>query len=89
MISNSGHLPEGDDLLTKEDIVKIKRCLYALQRDGLPPITTHNVINDAEDPVLNNIRRCHLFNTVNDRVKVRISCVTFSGVTNFSFVPCR
>lgn len=66
----TGHLPEGNDLLTKEDMVKIKRCLYALQRDGLPPITTHNVINDAEDPVLNNIRRCQLFNTVNDRVKI-------------------
>lgn len=39
-----GKLPEADDMLTKDDIVKLKRCLYALQRDGLPPITTHNVV---------------------------------------------
>lgn len=41
----SGNLPDSSQLLTKEDVVKIKRCLYALQRDGLPPITTHNVVS--------------------------------------------
>lgn len=41
----SGFLPHSDELLTKEDTVKIKRCLFALQRDGLPPITTHNVVS--------------------------------------------
>ncbi|XP_054259800.1 glycogen [starch] synthase-like [Macrosteles quadrilineatus] len=66
----SGRLPNAEELLTKEDKVKVKRCLYALQRTGLPPITTHNVIDDWADPVLACIRRCHLFNTVHDRVKV-------------------
>lgn len=41
----SGRLPDSSELLTKEDIVKVKRCIYALQRDGLPPITTHNVVS--------------------------------------------
>ncbi|KAG8225796.1 hypothetical protein J437_LFUL005603 [Ladona fulva] len=66
----SGRLPEPDEFLRKEDTVKIKRCIYALQRDGLPPVTTHNVVDDLNDPVLNAIRRCQLFNTVNDRVKI-------------------
>ncbi|XP_031785910.1 glycogen [starch] synthase isoform X1 [Nasonia vitripennis] len=66
----SGRMPENKDLCLKEDLMKIKRCLYALQRNGLPPITTHNIIDDWNDPVLNAIRRCNLFNTVNDRVKV-------------------
>jgi hypothetical protein len=52
-------------------MVKIKRCIYALQRDGLPPITTHNVVDDWNDPVLSSVRRCQLFNTIHDRVKVR------------------
>lgn len=64
-------MPESDELLLKEDKVRIKRCLYALQRNDLPPITTHNVIDDWSDPILNSIRRCHLFNTIHDRVKVR------------------
>ncbi|GBP56651.1 Glycogen synthase [Eumeta japonica] len=65
-----GHLPEASDLLLKEDTVRLKRCIYALQRDGLPPVTTHNVVDDWSDPVLNSVRRCELFNTVHDRVKV-------------------
>ncbi|XP_058447897.1 glycogen [starch] synthase [Malaya genurostris] len=65
-----GHLPDGNDLLTKEDIVKIKRCLYSLNRDSNPPVTTHNVVDDWNDPVLESVRRCQLFNTKYDRVKV-------------------
>lgn len=52
------------------DLLLFCRCLYALQRNGLPPITTHNVVDDWNDPVLNAVRRCNLFNTVHDRVKV-------------------
>lgn len=65
-----GHLPESNELLTKDDMVKIKRCLYGLQRDGLPPVTTHNVVDDWNDPVLSGVRRCNMFNTINDRVKI-------------------
>ena len=35
-----------------------------------PPITTHNVVNNEQDPVLSCIRRCQLFNQRTDRVKV-------------------
>ena len=44
-----------------------------LQRSNLPPIVTHNVINDATDPVLEAFRRCHLFNHSEDKVKVSIA----------------
>jgi glycogen(starch) synthase len=53
----SGRLPNPNELLQKDDMVKIKRCIYALQRDGLPPITTHNVVDDWNDPVLIAVRR--------------------------------
>lgn len=66
----SGRLPNQDEILQKEDMVKIKRCLYSLQRSSLPPITTHNVVEDWKDPVLTSLRRCNLFNSVHDRVKV-------------------
>jgi glycogen(starch) synthase len=66
----SGRLPESEELLLKEDTVRLKRCIYAAQRVSLPPITTHNVVDDATDPVLNNFRRCNLFNEKHDRVKV-------------------
>ncbi|KZS05401.1 putative Glycogen synthase [Daphnia magna] len=66
----SGRLPDADEMLQKEDTVRLKRCIYATQRDTLPPITTHNVVDDATDPVLNSFRRCRLFNEKSDRVKV-------------------
>jgi glycogen synthase len=69
-ILTSGQLPNPADLLTKDETVKIKRCLYGLQKEGLPPITTHNIVDDWNDPVLASVRRCNLFNGVSDRVKV-------------------
>ena len=65
-----GRLPESSELLTREDNVRLKRCIYSMQRSCLPPITTHNVVNDGEDPVLRSLRRCHLFTDKSDRVKV-------------------
>jgi len=41
-----------------------------MKRHNLPPIVTHNMVNDAEDPVLAQLRRCQLFNHPSDRVKV-------------------
>ncbi|GBN38376.1 Glycogen [starch] synthase [Araneus ventricosus] len=65
-----GRLPTSEELLTSEDIVKLKRCIYASQRTSLPPICSHNMIDDSNDPVLSHLRRCHLFNKREDRVKV-------------------
>jgi len=69
-ISLRGEIPSGKDLLVQEDVVKLKRCIYAAQTSALPPICTHNVIDDGVDPVLCAIRRCCLFNNRTDRVKV-------------------
>ncbi|XP_014681796.1 PREDICTED: glycogen [starch] synthase-like [Priapulus caudatus] len=66
----SGKIPQGEDILKSEDIVKLKRCIYATQRNTMPPICTHNMVDDNNDPVLNNLRRCNMFNNRTDRVKV-------------------
>lgn len=65
-----GCVPEPGDLLTRDDLTKLKRCIFAAQSTPPPPITTHNVVNELQDPVLNCIRRCQLFNSRSDRVKV-------------------
>lgn len=65
-----GKIPDPSDLLTRDDLTKLKRSIFAAQSSPLPPITTHNVINEQNDPVLNAFRRCHLFNSSSDRVKV-------------------
>ena len=62
--------PENKDLLTSSDRVLLRRRMFAMKRDTLPPVVTHNMKNDSEDPILNQIRRVHLFNHPSDRVKV-------------------
>lgn len=65
-----GQIPKGDEVLTQADMVRLKRCIFSAQRSCLPPICTHNVVDDNTDPVLSNLRRCRLFNDRYDRVKV-------------------
>ncbi|KAJ3374300.1 glycogen synthase isoform 1 [Allomyces arbusculus] len=65
-----GHTPDPMSLMTSEEMVTLKRRIYALKRDPLPPVVTHNMTDDSNDPVLGSIRRLRLFNDRNDRVKV-------------------
>jgi len=63
-------VPDEKDLITAQDKIMLRRRLFAMKRSTLPPIVTHNLVNDTEDPILNQIRRCQLFNHPSDRVKV-------------------
>uniref|UniRef100_A0A4W4DT78 Glycogen [starch] synthase n=1 Tax=Electrophorus electricus TaxID=8005 RepID=A0A4W4DT78_ELEEL len=65
-----GQLPEVSKLLDKEDFTMMKRAIFATQRQGLPPVCTHNMLEDSTDPILSCIRRIGLFNSAQDRVKV-------------------
>ncbi|KAG7191772.1 glycogen synthase isoform 1 [Scheffersomyces spartinae] len=66
----SNEVPSIDELIKPADRVLLKRRIFALKRDGLPPIVTHNMADDNTDPILNQIRRVRLFNTPEDRVKI-------------------
>jgi len=59
-----------DDLLSPEDNILLKRRIFALKRNTLPPVTAHNMSDDSNDPILNQIRRVQLYNQRNDRVKI-------------------
>ncbi|KAJ5451619.1 Glycogen synthase [Penicillium cf. griseofulvum] len=64
------NMPDDKDLITSQDRVMLRRRLFGMKRHGLPPIVTHNMHNDSEDPILNQLRRVQLFNHSSDRVKV-------------------
>lgn len=60
------------------------------QRHSLPPVTTHNMLDDSADPILSNIRRISLFNSRNDRVKVDLlsrSLICCLGLYSVSILP--
>jgi len=61
---------KSEDLVHEDDVVKLKRHIFALKRESLPPIVTHNMVDGGADLVLNELRRLRLFNSSSDRVKV-------------------
>ncbi|CAG8494010.1 5030_t:CDS:2 [Ambispora gerdemannii] len=66
----TGAVIDPSELLSAEEKVLLKRRVIALKRNTLPPIVTHNMADDSNDPILNQLRRLHLFNNPSDRVKV-------------------
>ncbi|XP_078471755.1 LOW QUALITY PROTEIN: glycogen [starch] synthase, muscle-like [Lampetra planeri] len=66
----AGSMPDMETMLDKEDFNLMKRAIFATQRKSLPPVCTHNMLDDASDPVLSNIRRIGIFNDPADRVKI-------------------
>merc|ERR1711963_704341 len=65
-IALRGQVPDPNELLSKNDLIRIKRCIYAQGAGSLPPITTHNIVDDNLDPIMNAFRRCQLFNNHHD-----------------------
>lgn len=60
-----------DELLSASDKIRLKKRVFALRSDNsLPPVVTHNMVDDGNDPILNQIRHVKLFNNSTDRVKV-------------------
>ncbi len=65
-----GRLPEGSELLTEESVIRLKRGLHAWRTWKQPAIVTHDLWDDANDSILQQLRACRLFNAREDPVKV-------------------
>ncbi|KAI8884555.1 glycosyltransferase family 3 protein [Backusella circina FSU 941] len=58
------------ELLSSEDKVLLKRRVFALKNSNLPTIVSHNLVDEANDPVISQLKRLTLYNKSDDRVKV-------------------
>ncbi|XP_072000872.1 glycogen [starch] synthase, liver-like [Engystomops pustulosus] len=65
-----GEIPDLNKILDRDDLTIMKRAIFSTQRQSLPPVTTHNMVDDSADPILSTVRRIGLFNSRTDRVKV-------------------
>ncbi|KAJ3290334.1 glycogen synthase isoform 1 [Borealophlyctis nickersoniae] len=65
-----GRIPDSAHVMSEADNVLLKRRIFALKREALPPVVTHNMADDAKDPILSQIRQVKLFNSSSDRVKI-------------------
>ena len=50
--------------------LRFRRTLQSWKSDRLPPIVTHNLINDTDDPILMFLRSANLVNNASDKVKI-------------------
>lgn len=65
-----GRLPAIEELLDEYAAVRLKRMMYAWRSSPPPTIVTHDLLDDAGDPVLCHLRDRGLWNLEEDRVKV-------------------
>ncbi len=77
----NGRLPTMSELLTEWEAVRLKRMMYALRSGPPPAIVTHDLIDDAADPVLCHLRHRGLLNMRDDRVKVVFHPEFLSGTS--------
>uniref|UniRef100_H0VRI0 Glycogen [starch] synthase n=1 Tax=Cavia porcellus TaxID=10141 RepID=H0VRI0_CAVPO len=83
-----GEIPDMNNILDRDDLTIMKRAIFSTQRHSLPPVTTHNMIDDSTDPILSTIRRLGLFNSRSDRVKECTVMGIPSVTTNLSGFGC-
>ncbi len=65
-----GRLPTTEDLLDEYARVRLKRMIHAWRSGPQPMIVTHDLLDDAGDPVLRHLRFRKLLNAPEDPVKV-------------------
>lgn len=65
-----GRMPTYDEIFTEDVQLRLKRSILARKSSQWPPVVTHDLWDDSNDPVLNHLRHRNLLNGPNDPVKV-------------------
>ena len=65
-----GKIAGTHELLDEDERVRLKQAIHAWRSGRQPPIVTHDLLDDAGDPIMNHLRHRQLFNSPDDPVKV-------------------
>ena len=68
--SDDHRLPDLSDMVDDYWRLRYRRTLQSWKTKALPSIITHNLVDDADDDILNFLRRANLLNYQHDRVKM-------------------
>jgi glycogen(starch) synthase len=63
-------LPELSDYVDDYWRLRFRRTLQSWKSKKLPPVVTHNLVNDTDDPILMFLRSSNLVNKATDKVKI-------------------
>ncbi|MDQ3440386.1 MAG: glycosyltransferase [Planctomycetota bacterium] len=66
----NGRIPTFPELLPDDSQVRLKRAMHALRTSRQPLIVTHDLADDANDPILQHLRARNLCNAGDDPVKM-------------------
>jgi glycogen(starch) synthase len=70
LAASSGEIPDLNVLMEDYWRLRLRRAIHAWKSRARPGVATHDLIDEASDPVLNQLRNCWLFNHEDDPVKV-------------------
>lgn len=70
MAQGDAKLPELSKFVDDYWRLRYRRTLQSWKSNNLPPVVTHNLVDDASDEILNYLRSSNLINNEHDRVKV-------------------
>ncbi|MDX2247255.1 MAG: glycosyltransferase [Bacteroidia bacterium] len=62
--------PDLNDFVDDYWKINLRRSVQTWHNESLPPIVTHNLVDDAHDEVLNFMRTANMLNYKEDRVKI-------------------
>jgi glycogen(starch) synthase len=65
-----GRFPTANEMFAEDAKIRWKRAIAAWKNRRQPTIVTHDLLDDAKDPVLTHLRHRGLFNASDDPVKV-------------------
>jgi glycogen(starch) synthase len=66
----TSRMPTYPELMPDESQVRLKRAIHAWRSGRQPLIVTHDLVDDANDPILRHLRARNMFNSADDPVKV-------------------
>ncbi|TGE06657.1 glycosyltransferase [Hymenobacter fodinae] len=68
--STDHRLPDLSSMVDDYWKLRYRRTLQSWKTTNLPPVITHNLVDDANDDILGFVRRANLVNNQHDRVKI-------------------
>ena len=68
--SACARIPDLNTLVDEFWLLRLRRTIHAWKRDMPPAIVTHDLVDDRNDPVVNQLRSSYLWNQQHNSVKV-------------------
>jgi glycogen(starch) synthase len=68
--STDHRLPDLSSMVDDYWKLRYRRTLQSWKTTNLPPVITHNLVDDANDDILGFVRRANMVNNQHDRVKI-------------------